>query len=378
MISGLKSVLTIQIQAIILANKLSFDYEKQIKKKVPNHFIKEEKMKDARLFIVLVLLAVVEGFTWAGGQGEGQGGQTSGELLFGHLGSEETVYQQGALRFAEELKKATDGNFSVKIYPNGQMGDEEQLFEQQMNGQLDFSIVNPSKIVEFSNTANIFGFPFMFKSVDQWNAVLSGPLGKEISDKIYEETDVKVIGYFGGGVRNIVSRVELKSIDSLKGMKLRTNQTKAVVAAWKALGANPVPYAYNEVYTGLQTGAIDGLLNEAEWVEIMGFHEVAPYIGQSEHEITVRFFTMSGQTWRSLAPAAQEAVMEAAAKASEFAREKQVKVDQKALERIKEEGATLVPMDREKMAEIVMEPVMKVGEEQGLAELYQKIREYKE
>jgi TRAP-type C4-dicarboxylate transport system substrate-binding protein len=70
--------------------------------------------------------------------------------------------------------------------------------------------------------------------------------------------------------------------------------------------------------------------------------------------------------------------MEAAAKASEFAREKQVKVDQKALERIKEEGATLVPMDREKMAEIVMEPVMKVGEEQGLAELYQKIREYKE
>lgn len=328
-------------------------------------------MKRTLLLSLMALLAITPAL-FASGAAEEDGTRT---FTFAHLGSDETAYHQGAVRFGEHLEELSDGRFELEIYPDGQLGDEDELFEQQIAGQLDFSVVNPGKIVEFSDTANIFMFPFMWRDIDHWNDVLGGELGQEISDTIYEESEVKVIGYFGGGVRNVVSRVELEDISDLEGLTLRTNQTPPEIPAWEALGADPVPYAYDEIYTGLQTGAIDGLLNESEWVEIMSFHEVAPYIGLSEHEITVRFFTMSGELWEELSEDDQEIVMEAADEASEFAREMQLEVDLEALDRLQEEGATLVEFDKEEMQDIVREPVLEVGRELGLADLYERIQQ---
>lgn len=326
-----------------------------------------------RVFLLLAAgLLVAAPLVFAGGAREAAGPET---LTFAHLGSTETAYHQGAERFAERLEALSDGRFTVEIFPDGQMGDEDELFEQQMAGALDFSVVNPGKIVEFSRTANIFMFPFMWRDIDHWNAVLGGDLGLEISERIYDESGVQVIGYFGGGVRNVVSRVPLSGIEDLEGLTLRTNQTQPEIPAWRALGADPVPYAYNEIYTGLQTGAIDGLLNESEWVEIMSFHEVAPYIGLSQHEITVRFFTMSGQTWERLSEADRALVQQAADDAAEFARELQLAVDLEALDRIQEEGATLVEFDKERMQDIVRDPVLGVGRQLGLDDLYQRIQQ---
>lgn len=327
-------------------------------------------MKKTVLTVAAIML-LLGSTAFAGGAPEAARAET---LTFAHLGSVETAYHQGAEVFAERLAELSDGRFDVQIYPDGQLGDEDELFEQQIAGQLDFSVVNPGKIVEFSRTANIFMFPFMWRDIDHWNAVLGGELGAEISERIYDESGVQVVGYFGGGVRNVVSRVPLTGIESLEGLTLRTNQTQPEIPAWTALGANPVPYAYGEIYTGLQTGAIDGLLNESEWVEIMSFHEVAPYIGLSEHEITVRFFTMSGHLWERLSEADRALVQQAADDAAEFARELQLRVDLEALDRIEAAGTTLVEFDKEQMQDIVREPVLEVGRELGLDDLYQRIQ----
>jgi hypothetical protein len=88
----------------------------------------------------------------------------------------------------------------------------------------------------------------------------------------------------------------LDSLDDLQGMKIRVNPTDPLIEAWSALGAQPTTFAWKEIYTGLQLGAIDGLLNEPEWIYRMRFHEVAPHIGLSEHDITVRLMTLSGKT----------------------------------------------------------------------------------
>ena len=88
----------------------------------------------------------------------------------------------------------------------------------------------------------------------------------------------------------------MDSLDDLQGMKIRVNPTDPLIEAWSALGAQPTTFAWKEIYTGLQLGAIDGLLNEPEWIYRMRFHEVAPHIGLSEHDITVRLMTLSGKT----------------------------------------------------------------------------------
>ncbi|WP_129141212.1 TRAP transporter substrate-binding protein [Modicisalibacter coralii] len=295
------------------------------------------------------------------------------DLRFGHGGTENTAYQLGAEKFKELVAEKSDGDIGVTILGNSVLGHETEMFEQQMAGALDLSIINPGLITDFSHTANVFSIPFMYRDVEHWQAVLDGPVGREIADRIEDETGVKVLAFFGGGKRQIVSTRPLESLDDLEGMKLRTNPTKPLLAAWKALGTEPTVMAWKEIYTGLQLGAIDGLLNEAEWIERMGFHEVAPNIGLSEHDITVRLLTLSQMTWDRLDDDQRRAVMAAAQEAASYARDVQLEQDAEALQTLQEEGATLYPMDRERMKEIVAEPLDEVIDEMGLTELHDKI-----
>ena len=304
----------------------------------------------------------------------GSAGAADLTLRFGHLGAEDTAYQAGALEFKRLAEEYSDGAIEVQIFPNGVLGGESQLFEQQMAGALDVSVINPGNITDFAPTANIFTFPFLYRDEAHWQAVLSGEVGREIADILKEESSVQVIGYFGGGKRQVVSNRPLESLEDLTDMKLRTNPTDPLIASWSALGTRPTNFAWKEIYTGLQLGSIDGLLNEAEWIHRMRFHEVAPHIGLSEHDITVRLVTFSGATWDRLTDEQRDVVLRAGAEASALAREVQLRQDAEAMELLKAEGAILYKMDREKMQEMVRPAVLDVAGRMGLAELYDRIQ----
>lgn len=295
------------------------------------------------------------------------------DLRFGHGGTEDTAYHQGAERFKELLAEASDGEIGVQILGNSVLGHETEMFEQQMAGALDVSIINPGLITDFSPTANVFSIPFLYRDEDHWQTVLDGEVGREIADQITAETDVRVLAFYGGGKRQVVSTEPLESLDDLEGLKIRTNPTPPLITAWEALGADPTVMEWSEIYTGLQLGAIDGLLNEAEWIHRMRFHEVAPHIGLSEHDITVRLLTLSQATWDRLDEAQREQVMEAAAESASYARNMQLEQDAKALDLLVEEGATLHEMDRETMMETVAGPLESVIADMGLTEYHQMI-----
>ena len=116
-----------------------------------------------------------------------------------------------------------------------------------------------------------------------------------------------------------------------------------------------------------------GLLNEAEWIYRMRFHEVAPYIGLSEHDITVRLLTISDDTWESLTPSEQQAVQAAADESEQYARNLQIRLDKESRDKLEAEGATFYPMDRERMQQIVAGPLGQVIDDMGLRDLYELI-----
>ncbi|GHE21419.1 TRAP transporter substrate-binding protein [Halomonas urumqiensis] len=295
------------------------------------------------------------------------------DLRFGHGGTEDTAYHLGAERFKELLAEASDGEIGVEILGNSVLGHETEMFEQQMAGALDVSIINPGLITDFSPVANVFSIPFLYRDEEHWQTVLDGEVGREIADRISDETDVRILAFYGGGKRQIVSTEPLESLDDLEGLKLRTNPTKPLITAWGALGADPTVMEWEEIYTGLQVGAIDGLLNEAEWIHRMRFHEVAPHIGLSEHDITVRLLTMSQMSWDRLSEEQQEMVMSAAEESAGYARQVQLEQDAEALDLLVEEGATLHELDRETMMETVAGPLESVIEEMNLTELHRMI-----
>ena len=295
------------------------------------------------------------------------------ELIFGHGATEDTAYHLSAERFKQLLEEKTDGELTVNLYSNSVLGHETEMFEQQTAGALDFSIINPGLISEFSHTASIFSIPFLYRDLDHWRHVLDGEAGQEIAQRIEAETGVKVLAYYGGSPRQIVSTRPLETLDDLEGRKLRTNPTRPVITAWAALGTQPTVMAYKEIYTGLQLGAIDGLLNEAEWIYRMRFHEVAPHIGLSEHDITVRLLTISDDTWESLTPSEQQAVQAAADESEQYARNLQIRLDKESRDKLKAEGATFYPMDRERMQQIVAGPLGQVIDDMGLRDLYELI-----
>lgn len=295
------------------------------------------------------------------------------DLRFGHGGTEDTAYHLGAERFKELVAEKSDGEIGVDILGNSVLGHETEMFEQQMAGALDLSIINPGLITDFSPTANVFSIPFLYRDEDHWRTVLDGNVGREIADQITAETDVRVLAFYGGGKRQIVSTEPLESLEDLEGLKIRTNPTQPLIVAWEALGADPTVMEWSEIYTGLQLGAIDGLLNEAEWIHRMRFHEVAPHIGLSEHDITVRLLTMSQLGWERLDEEQQQAVMAAANESASYARDIQLKQDAEALDLLVEEGATLYEMDRQRMMEIVEEPLEGVIADMGLTDMHQMI-----
>ncbi|WP_088744217.1 TRAP transporter substrate-binding protein [Cobetia sp. QF-1] len=299
------------------------------------------------------------------------------ELRFGHAGTEDTAYQLGAERLRDLLSEKTDGDITMTIMGNSVLGHETEMFEQQMAGALDMSIVSPGLITDFSPTANVFTIPFLYRDVAHWQAVLDGEVGDEIAQKISDETGVKVLAYFGGGKRHIVSSREVKTLDDLKGLKLRTNPTKPLIVAWQALGVEPSVVAWKEIYTAIQLGAIDGLLNEPEWTLRMRFHEVAPNIALSEHDITVRLLTMSKMSWDNLDTDQQKILMESAKEAAGYARKVQLEQDAAALAELEKQGAKLHGIDRERMQEIVAEPLKAVIAEMGLKDIYDKVRAVK-
>mgnify|MGYP003867782129 CR=1 FL=1 len=291
------------------------------------------------------------------------------ELRFGHIGTEDTAYHKGAERFKERVEELSEEEVTVAIFPNATLGGEGDMFEQQTAGALDLLIVAPQNITDFAPTAAVFSMPFLYRDEDHWEAVLAGEVGKDIGARIEEESGVKVLCYMGGGKRHIVSNKALESIADIEGMKLRTNPTEPLIAAWSALGAEPTVYNYQEIYTGLQLGAIDGLLNEPEWILRMRFHEVAPHIGITAHDITVRPMTIAGTTWNALDEAQQEAVQSAADEACSYARELQLELDAESLETIASEGTSLYELDKEELMRVTGEATAPVAKKLGLEEL---------
>ena len=279
-------------------------------------------------------------------------------------------------KFGELVDECYDGPVNIVLHKNSELGLEKQYFEYMSQGQaVDFAVVSPAHMSTFSKAAPFIDAPFLFRDLDHWNAVLDQDLFAPIAEEISQRADNMLIGYAGGGVRNIFATKPLSTLEDLKGLKVRVQGAPIWSTTFQAAGMAPTVIAYNEVYNGIQNGVIEGGENEAAGVEQMRFFEVAPQLAMTQHAITIRPLVFSGKTFRNLPEALQECVISSGKEAGAYGREIESSEDSKKLDALQAAGSlTMVPFeDRDEMKSLVDPVLAQYAEEIGASEILEKI-----
>jgi tripartite ATP-independent transporter DctP family solute receptor len=253
--------------------------------------------------------------------------------------ADEHTFNKTLLKFQELAAKYYGKPINFVLHRNSELGMEKDYFAYLNQGiSVDYAIVSPSHMSTFAKSAPLMDMPFLFRDIDQWRKVLNGDMLKPIADEVAKKADVLILGYAGGGVRNLIVAKPVHNMAELKGLKMRVMGAPIQTQTFQTIGAAPSVIAYAEIYNAIQTGVIDAAENEALGVEQMKFYEVGPYIVQTRHAITVRPLCFSGKTFRRLPPDLQAAIVKAGKEAGEYGRQLESSEDRQRLERLAKEG----------------------------------------
>lgn len=279
----------------------------------------------------------------------------------------------------EGLVKAYYGKpIEFEIYLNSELGLEKDYFAYMSKGlSVDFAIVSPSHMSTFSKAAPLMDMPFLFRDLDHWNKVFEGDAFQPIVEEIEEKADVRLIGYAGGGTRNLIVNKPVTNMEELKGLSIRIMGAPIQTRIFQAITAAPTVISYSEIYNAIQTGVIDAAENEAAGIKQMKFYEVGPEISLTQHAITIRPLCFSGKTFRRLPQDLQSAILRAGREAGAFGRALESSEDAETLAAMEAEGKlnTHVFTERETLLKRA-EPVKRAyAAEIGATEVLQRINQ---
>ena len=290
---------------------------------------------------------------------------------------ENHAFTKTMVRFAELVNEKYDGEVKFDLRLNGELGVEADYVTFLQQGvAIDYTIMAPSNMATFAPAIPLMDMPFLFRDQAHWEAVLSSDVLKPLEDELLAKADIMVIGYTGGGVRNILSNKPIHNLDELTGFKMRVMGAPIQAQIFAALTAAPSAIAYNEVYNAIQTGVISGFENEAASIQNLKFYEVAPFLSLTRHAITVRPIVMSGKTFRTLPEALQTAVLAAGKEAGAFGRELESREDgTKLQEMVDAKQLTVLEFeDRDKLLEMVIPVQDAFADSLGATDLLTAVR----
>jgi tripartite ATP-independent transporter DctP family solute receptor len=290
--------------------------------------------------------------------------------------NDDHAFTKALVRFQELVAKYSGKPINFVMHKNSELGLEKDYFAYMNQGKaVDYAIVSPAHMSTFSRAAPFIDAPFIFRDLAHWNKVLDQDLLKPIADEIAQKADVMLIGYAGGGTRNIFVNKPVRNLQEMKGLKVRVQGAPIWSRTFAAIGMSPTVIAYNEIYNAIQNGVISAGENEAAGVEQMKFYEVGPNLSMTEHAITIRPICFSGKTFKTLDKNMQAAVLKAGKEAGAYGRQVESSEDTAKLEALEKSGKLkrVQFTDRAQMKKLV-DPVIEayakeIGAEQILAKI---------
>jgi len=279
-------------------------------------------------------------------------------LKLGHLANKDDIWNKASLYFGEQVSKLSDGRIEVKVYPNETLGKEMDLINGMQLGTVEMTITGES-LQNWAPKAALLAVPYAYSTLEQMDEVASGPIGKDIEKQIVEKAKIRPIAYFARGPRNLTSNRPIKTPDDLDGLKMRVPNVPLFVDVWRALGANPVPMAFSEVFTSLQNGTIDAQENPLALIKSASFAEVQKYVNLTQHVRSWIYLTISEKTFEGLSEDDQAVILEAGKKTQEYERQLFLKDEEQLRNDLEKAGMTFVEVDQAAFKEKAKPAVLK-------------------
>ena len=317
-------------------------------------------MKRCRLLILGLVIAVVSmGFASIAAAGPIV-------IKFSHVVAENTPKGQMANKFKALVEKRLPGKVEVEVFPNSQLFGDNKVLEAMLLGDVQLACPSLSKFKKYTKVLQLYDLPFLFKDMDAVGKFQSGPYGQKMLSSL-ESKGLIGLGYLHNGLKQLSSNSPLRVPADAKGKKFRIMSSDVLAAQFEAVGAMPLKKPFSEVFTLLQTKAIDGQENTWSNIYSKKFYEVQPYITESNHGLLDYMVITSAQFWKGL-PAdvrteLKKCLDEAIAFGNKVSAEKAIADRQKIIDSKRSEIIELTPAQRQQWVD-KMKPVWKQFEGQ--------------
>jgi tripartite ATP-independent transporter DctP family solute receptor len=259
-------------------------------------------------------------------------------IRFGYGLNEDSNQGRAAKLFAEEVAKASDGKLKMRTFGAASLGADNQMQNALIGGAQEMMVGSTATLVGITKEMAVWDTPFLFASEQQADAVLDGPVGRQVMDKLEEKGLVGLV-YWENGFRNMTNNVRpITKLEEFSGIKLRVMPNPVFLETFKLMGANAVPLPFSELFTALETKAVDGQENPFNTILSSKFYEVQKYLTVTNHVYSPWIVTASKRWWDGLSQTEQGILMDAAIKARDFERQDTRAEASKALAQLQANG----------------------------------------
>ncbi|WNL41849.1 TRAP transporter substrate-binding protein [Halomonas sp. PAMB 3264] len=257
--------------------------------------------------------------------------------------------------FADILDQRSEGRISVNIFPNSQLGDDVQMMEMLQTGTLDMTYPSTSPATGYVSELAVFDLPFLLPTREAAIEAMRSDAAQEMLDA-FDGTGIKALAFSENGFRQltnsarpIASPEDVAGLD-VRGLSVRTMENPVHLAIWQALGANPTPMAFGELFSAMEQGVVDGQENPWSTILTSNFYEVQEYGSETRHVYTPFIKMISQRAWDRLDPEYQELVQEAALQAADYEIQLSSEYDDWARDQLEERGMQVTRLDDEQIA----------------------------
>ena len=255
---------------------------------------------------------------------------------------------EAIVRMGKKLETATSGRISIQMYPSMQLGGEKEMIEQAQVGALQIARISVGAMGPVVDELNVFNLPYVFRDEAHMRKVIDGPIGDELLEKINSNPASRIValGWMDAGVRNVYGKKAVVVPADLKGQKIRMMGNPIMVETMNAMGGNGVAMGFNELYSALETGVVDGAENNPPTLLAQNHYLVSKVYSETGHLIIPELFIFSKRTWETLS-ADDKALLKKVSRETQF--EERKLWDEKtatAVGELKAKGVQFVKADK--------------------------------